>query len=420
MTVVSKASAFPKSVQPGIPALGPKPMGWLRGPLSAHLFEQQRPIRMSDDAEYRLVTVKRSRGGVVTREHLKGREISVKSQFLLHPGDFLISKRQIVHGACGIVPAELEGSIASNEYAILRGKPTVDLEFLNYLAHSIYFQQTCFHSSIGVHVEKMIFKLDRWLSWDFDLPPLPEQRKIAEVLSTWDAAISAQERLIANAKHQKKALMQTLLPTGTQPPKKRLPGFTGEWVRRSFGSFAESEKRRIDPKSITSATKCVELEHIEAKTGALLGFCDAKAQASLKSVFEPGHILYGKLRPYLRKFYRPDFSGVCSTEIWSIKANEKTCLPDFLYYLIQSPAFEEAVDVSSGSKMPRADWGIVKGTTFQLPGLKEQRAIFEVLDTAETELTHSQEQLTALRREKSALMQQLLTGKRRVKLEEAA
>lgn len=252
------------------------------------------------------------------------------------------------------------------------------------------------------------------------LPPLPEQRKIAEILSTWDAAISAQERLIANARAQKKALMQTLLPIGTHSPRKRLPGFSGEWVRRSFGSFAESEKRRIDPKSITSATKCVELEHIESETGTLLGFCDAREQASLKSVFGPGHILYGKLRPYLRKFHRPDFSGVCSTEIWSIKANEKTCLPDFLYYLIQSPTFGEAVDVSSGSKMPRADWGIVKGTTFQLPGLKEQRAICEVLDTAETELTYSQRQLTALRHEKSALMQQLLTGKRRVMLEEVA
>ena len=252
------------------------------------------------------------------------------------------------------------------------------------------------------------------------LPPLPEQRKIAEILSTWDAAISAQERLIANAKRQKKALMQTLLPTGAHPPRKRLPGFSGAWVSRVFGAIAESEKRRIDPKSLTSATKCVELEHIESETGALLGFCDARAQASLKSVFEPGYILYGKLRPYLRKFHRPDFSGVCSTEIWSIKANEKICLPDFLYYLVQSPAFGEAVDISSGSKMPRADWGIVKGAKFQLPDLNEQRAICDVLDAAETELSYSQQHLATLAREKSALMQQLLTGKRRVKAEGAA
>lgn len=175
---------------------------------------------------------------------------------------------------------------------------------------------------------------------------------------------------------------------------------------------------RTRPKSLTVSTKCIELEHIEAGTGALIGFCDAKGQASLKSVFEPGHILYGKLRPYLRKFYRPDFSGVCSTEIWSIKTNSSICLPDFLYYLIQSPTFEEAVDVSSGSKMPRADWGVVKGARFQLPRLDEQSAICDVLDTAESELGHSEQQLASFRKEKSALMQQLLTCKRRVKIEE--
>ena len=61
------------------------------------------------------------------------------------------------------------------------------------------------------------------------LPLPPEQRKIAAILSTWDAGIAAQERLIANARAQKKALLQTLLPIGSNAPKKRLPGFSGEW-----------------------------------------------------------------------------------------------------------------------------------------------------------------------------------------------
>ena len=104
MTIVSKASAYPKSVQSGLPRLGTCPPGWTRGPLSAHLTEELRPLNMADDEVYNLVTVKRSRGGVVLRERLKGSEIAVKTQFRLKAGDFLISKRQIVHGACGIVP----------------------------------------------------------------------------------------------------------------------------------------------------------------------------------------------------------------------------------------------------------------------------------------------------------------------------
>jgi len=87
MTEVSKASAYPKSVQSGLPRLGATPPGWSRGPLSQHLFEELRPVKMVNDEIYALVTVKRSRGGVVLRERLKGREIAVKSQFRLKAAD---------------------------------------------------------------------------------------------------------------------------------------------------------------------------------------------------------------------------------------------------------------------------------------------------------------------------------------------
>lgn len=211
MTAQSKSSAFPDTVQPGIPQLPPRPpKGWSRIPLKSDLYEEKRPVKMHDDEEYDLVTVKRGRGGVVKRDRKRGADISVKTQFEVKSGDFLISKRQIVHGACGLVPPHLEGSTVSNEYAVLRSRGEIDLDFLKYLSHSIYFQQTCFHSSIGVHIEKMIFKTDRWLNWEFDLPPLQEQRRIAALLATWDKAIEVAENLIENNRQRKKAIIRRL------------------------------------------------------------------------------------------------------------------------------------------------------------------------------------------------------------------
>ena len=126
-------------------------------------------------------------------------------------GDFLISKRQIVHGACGIVPPELDGAIVSNEYAVLNSDGQIDLGFLRYLSESIYFQQTCFHSSIGVHVEKMLFNTERWLSWPFNLPPLAEQKRIVEILDLATAEVLTIQRLRDVLKKEKKAIMQQLL-----------------------------------------------------------------------------------------------------------------------------------------------------------------------------------------------------------------
>jgi type I restriction enzyme S subunit len=202
---------FPASVQPGIPTLPPAPAGWRRIQLRNHLGEVRRPVALEDDTTYRLVTVKRSRGGVELREVLRGAEVKTPSQFYVHTNDFLISKRQIVHGACGIVPPELDGAVVSNEYAVLHSDGEIDLRFLRYLSETRYFQQTCFHSSIGVHVEKMIFKTDHWLNWPFNIPPLAQQQHIVQVLDTAGREVASIAEQVKVIKREKAALMAQLL-----------------------------------------------------------------------------------------------------------------------------------------------------------------------------------------------------------------
>jgi len=107
---------------------------WKLRKIGDMLAEEQRPVELSDDAEYRLVTVKRRYGGLISRGNLKGREILVKSQFLVKAEDFLISKRQIVHNACGLVTRELDGSVVSNEYSVLTPKPGCSIEFFSWFA----------------------------------------------------------------------------------------------------------------------------------------------------------------------------------------------------------------------------------------------------------------------------------------------
>lgn len=224
-TAPSDNGGFPASVQPGIPTLPPAPAGWRRIRLGDHLREVRRPVVLVDDQTYTLVTVKRSRSGVQQREVLRGMEVKTPSQFYVHADDFLISKRQIVHGACGIVPEELHGAVVSNEYAVLNSDGEVDLRFLRYLSESRYFQQTCFHSSIGVHVEKMIFKTERWLSWPFNIPSLAQQQRIVEILDTAGREVVSIARQLDALKREKAALMAQLL--------------TGKRRVRSFESAVE-------------------------------------------------------------------------------------------------------------------------------------------------------------------------------------
>ncbi|MEP6512145.1 MAG: restriction endonuclease subunit S [Dokdonella sp.] len=203
--------SFPESVQPGIPRLQPTPRGWQRRCLGLYLSEVRRPVDLEQDRQYTLVTVKRSRGGVQQRSVLRGSEIKTATQFYIREGDFLISRRQIVHGACGIVPSELDGAIVSNEYIAFTANEGLNMRFLRYLSELKYFQQTCFHSSVGVHVEKMIFRAERWLRWPFNIPPICEQEGIAAILDDATAEVDAASRQLAALRKEKLALMQQIL-----------------------------------------------------------------------------------------------------------------------------------------------------------------------------------------------------------------
>jgi type I restriction enzyme S subunit len=186
---------------------------WGNKKLGKVLIEQPRQIKMDDEKEYSLVTVKRRYGGVVFRGIFKGKSIIVKSQFLLQENDFLISKRQIVHCACGVVPKVLEGSIVSNEYSVLRVRDGFDISFVDYFSQQPKVSQSFLDCSIGIVIEKMLFKLNDWLRQEFLFPSLLEQQRIAACLSSIDELIAAQAQKLDALKDHKKGLMQQLFPS---------------------------------------------------------------------------------------------------------------------------------------------------------------------------------------------------------------
>lgn len=187
-----------------------------------------------------------------------------------------------------------------------------------------------------------------------------------------------------------------------------------EWEVIEFGDFAEITKGKYNPIE-NGNMKCLELEHIEQGTGAINGWANSVDQKSIKNKFKNGQVLFGKLRPYLQKYWLAEFDGVCSSEIWVLNSISKKCTNEFLFRIVQTYKFIQVANVSSGSKMPRADWDYVASFPFLLPPLPEQKVIALVLSTADAAI-HTTEKLIAQKElRKKWLMQQLLTGKKRLK-----
>ncbi|AHG09111.1 restriction endonuclease subunit S [Escherichia coli] len=401
---MARDSLYPVSVKAGKPILGMLPTGWQKLSLEKCLNIEARKAYIQDNQEYDLVTVKRSRGGVIRREHLKGKDISVKSQFYIKEGDFLISKRQIVHGACGLVPKELSGSIVSNEYCVLTGKSGFYLPYMEFLSESLYFQQTCFHSSIGVHIEKMIFKLDSWFKWPFNIPPLSEQKRIVKILSTWDEAISVTEKLLTNSQQQKKALMQQLLTGQKRLLDENGVRFNGEWVYLTFdNAFIVANKKSAQVKS-SDYLQSGSIPIIDQGQSRIAGYCN-----NLEVYSDVPVIVFGDHTRCVKWIEFVFCPGADGTQV--IKTS-KILEPKLGYYLL------------SNTDIPNLGYSRhmreLKEKDFRLPlDIKEQQKIAAVLSAADAEISTLEKKLACLKDEKKALMQQLLTGKRRVKVDEA-
>lgn len=151
-----------------------------------------------------------------------------------------------------------------------------------------------------------------------------------------------------------------------------------------LGSVATIERKGVDPRAVAPETLYIGLEHIE-RGGRIIGH-DTVARAELASTkfqFSPGHVLFGKLRPNLGKVSRPDFAGVCSTDILPIRPGKDLDRNYLAHYLAQPSMVDFAASRTSGANLPRLSPTVLATFPVPLPPLPEQRRIAAILDHAD-------------------------------------
>ena len=242
------------------------------------------------------------------------------------------------------------------------------------------------------------------------VPPMEEQRKIAEILGVWDEAIEKQSRLIEKLELRKRALMQRLLTGRT-----RLPGFTTPWQKVKLGEICEERNE----------TKCEHLPllSITAERGVILQSESDKKDTSNddKSKYKriyPNDIGYNTMRMWQGRSALSAMEGIVSPA-YTIVTPKVGIDPLFISELIKQPRV--VYDFWTHSQGLVGDTLNCKFHDFSqvkvaIPSLPEQKAIAEVLTVADKEIATHRKKLDALRLQKRGLMQQLLTGKTRVKI----
>ncbi len=329
--------------------------------------------------------------------HAKNKKSALKAN------DILIVRTGYPGTAC-LLPPEYEGS---NCIDIIFARPDPEQVVPAYLCtytNSEYGKKQVLDGSGGLAQQH--FNVGAYKKLKLPLPPLFEQKRITETLHTWDRAIETVEALIANARVQKQALMQQLLPQGTTLPKKCLPGFSGEWREERLGSLADISKGEQKGRASLANEGPVPVIN-----GGITpsGYTDHPNTAANTITISEGGNSCGHVDLITQPFW-------CGGHCYALKNLEVD--RDYLFAVLKHRQLE-IMSLRVGSGLPNIQKKALSQFSVPVPPKPEQVKIGELAAAADREIVANEAQLTALRQEKAALMQQLLTGKRRVKLLES-
>lgn len=325
-----------------------------------------------------------------TEQNLSEEGLNQSAAKMVNKGDLLYALYGANSGDCAI--SKIEGAI--NQAILCIRTDAFDIPYLLAVLelNRPYYTDVYLQGGQG-NLSAEIVK-----SYMIAVPPLAEQQKIAEVLGVWDEAIEKQARLIEKLALRKRALMQRLLSA-----KLRLPGFSEPWKEQKINKITTIKKgEQVNKDVLFSNAKYPVINGGITPSGYLDTY---NTKANTITISEGGNSC-----GYVNFMTTPFWSG---GHCYTIDAKDGINNL-FIYQLLKNDE-KYIMSLRVGSGLPNIQIKDLGNIKFMIPTYQEQTAIAEVLTAADREIELAKEKLERLRRQKRGLMQQLLTGKKRVK-----
>ena len=335
--------------------------------------------------------------GVMPRSEIEGKDNSSedKSNYkVVCKGDMVYNSMRMWQGANGV--SDYDG-IVSPAYTVLMPTEEIDNQYFAALFKTSNLINEFRKNSQGLTSDTWNLKYPQICAIRLSIPSLQEQHKISAFIGALEERIGKQRQLVDALKKYKRGLISDLFC------EKSTQGWTTS--RYYFSEIAQRRGEKYDPSSGIEYP-CVELENIEQETGKILATVPSIKQGSIKNIAKSGDTLFGKLRPYLRKYAFVQQTMACSSEIWALIPSD-VVLPKFLFYLVQTDQFLRVANISSGTKMPRTEWSNIEKAEFYIPDLPVQRKVVMLLEGVDKKISFADSVLIFLNMIKAGMLQQL-------------
>jgi type I restriction enzyme S subunit len=294
-------------------------------------------------------------------------------------GDVLLAKITpcFENGKLGIVSGLTNGiGFGSSEYHVLRPTSAITKEWLYYFLSRESFREEGAARMTGAVGHRRVPK-EFIEAYNIPVPPVAEQQHIVGIL---DEAFEGIATAKANAEQNlrnARALFESHLDSALTESG---PG----WEERRFDEVCSITSTLVDPRKDEYRQLIhVGAGNIQPKTGALIELKTGQEEGLIsgKFLFDESMVLYSKIRPYLMKVARPDFSGLCSADMYPLSPNPDVANRDFLFHLLLSKHFTDyAILGSARAGMPKVNREHLFEFRVSLPSVKVQQRIASGLD----------------------------------------
>ena len=331
---------------------------------------------------------------------------SSRARQIIKQGDTLFSTVRVNLERIAFVENEIPNGIASTGFTVIRANEKANPEYLFYSTSSPRFiDKLCLlqkGTAYPAVSDRIVF------NEEIPLPPLEEQKQIAALFQSIETAM---EQVDLQEKNLKRLWLRLVDEFVSDKPSfgNLLKGKKLQTV--NYCDVTEKIMRRIEPESY-GIVKIIGGEHLNAEDFKIRTW-DTVGKDPLGPafhvLFQPGDILYGSRRTYLKKVALAEFEGVCANTTYVIKANEKILLQDLLKHIMLSQRFTQySIGVSKGSTNPYINWKDLDNFSFQIPDLETQKEIVKGLDAILEIREQLKQQKTTLKNLKQKLLNEIL------------
>jgi len=370
-------------------------------------------------------SVENGTGIIQTSKEIIGSNAPSRARRVVHTNDVIISTVRPYLKAFALVPNYLDRQICSTGFAVLKCREEIIPHYLLYSVFSDRFINQCNRLMVGAQYPALNDSQLKGIQ--ILIPPIPEQNAITAILTTVDEAIQKSRAATAGTERLKEGAMRELFTKGIGHTEFKEDEVLGripkQWIPAKLEDIVKINRESRDPRSTAPNDyfDYIDIESIENGSGKICGakkVLGASAPSRARRVIHTNDVIFSTVRPYLKAFAlvpKEYDNTICSTG-FAVLTSQNDLNPRYLLYsLFSDTTINQCNKMMVGAQYPALNDTQVKNLIIPLPhDQAEHDKIATILSTIDRKLSLQRQRTAALERLKKGLMDDLLTGRRRV------